>query len=75
MEFDQSEFFANLPGVVDMDSIGYVYVPSNCQNKTVGRQYTVIIIISLASSLWGNTWGNLESILNSLQAEHCVPWM
>ncbi len=36
MEFDQSEFFADLPGAVDMDSTGFIYVPTKCQNKTVG---------------------------------------
>ncbi|XP_064405963.1 poly(3-hydroxybutyrate) depolymerase-like [Halichondria panicea] len=35
MEFDQSEFFADLPGAVDMDSTGFIYVPTKCQNKTV----------------------------------------
>ncbi len=36
MEFDQLEFFADLPRAVDMDSTGFIYVPSNCQNRTIG---------------------------------------
>ena len=36
-EYDQSEFFVDLPETVSMDSTGYVYVPSGCQSKKTGR--------------------------------------
>ena len=32
MEYNQAEFFNDLPSVVSMDSTGYVYVPSACKN-------------------------------------------
>lgn len=33
LEFDQSEFFADLPKLVSMDSTGFVYVPTACQKR------------------------------------------
>ena len=45
-EFDQSEFFADLPEVVSIDSTGFIYVPTNCQNKTTSMcNYTVSLTI------------------------------
>ena len=39
LEFDQGEFFSHHPSLVDMDTTGYVYVPSNCQhNNDVGER-------------------------------------
>ena len=32
LEFDQVEFFVDLPTAVSMDSVGYVYVPTACQS-------------------------------------------
>ena len=32
LEYDQSEFFAVVPELVSMDSTGYVYVPTSCQD-------------------------------------------
>eukprot|EP00731_Ephydatia_muelleri_P028561 Em0020g205a len=34
LEYDQSEFFLDVPEAISMDSIGYVYVPTACKNKT-----------------------------------------
>ena len=36
LEFDQAEFFLDLPEVVSMDSTGFVYVPSACQDQHTG---------------------------------------
>ena len=35
-EFDQSEFFVDLPKLVSMDSTGFVYVPTACQKRARG---------------------------------------
>ena len=32
MEFSQSEFFGGFPALSYMDTVGYVYVPTACQN-------------------------------------------
>ncbi len=45
MEFDQREFFVNLPEVVSMDVTGYVYVPSDCQHKKSQSLLIIIMII------------------------------
>lgn len=37
LEYDQSEFFLDVPEAISMDSIGYVYVPTACKNKTRGE--------------------------------------
>ena len=44
-EFDQSEFFVDLPEVVSMDSTGFIYVPTACQNKTKG---TIVSALTLS---------------------------
>ena len=36
LEFDQSEFFQDLPAVVSMDTTGFIYVPSACHDKHTG---------------------------------------
>ena len=51
-EFDQSEFFADHPEVVDMDTTGFVYVPTACQNGTGSNfDYKLLRIID---ALWLN---------------------
>jgi hypothetical protein len=37
LEFNQSEFFAGFPGLVSMDTIGYVYAPTQCQKGSACR--------------------------------------
>ena len=32
MEFDQSEFFGGDPSLFSMDDVGFLYVPTECQN-------------------------------------------
>lgn len=34
LEYDQSEFFLDVPEAISMDSVGYVYVPTVCQNMS-----------------------------------------
>jgi hypothetical protein len=34
LEFDQAEFFIDVPKLVSMDSVGYVYVPTACKDKS-----------------------------------------
>jgi len=33
VEFDQGEFFLNLPALCGMSKSGYVYVPPQCEDK------------------------------------------
>lgn len=40
LEYDQSEFFLDVPEAISMDSIGYVYVPTACKNKTRGETFS-----------------------------------
>ena len=40
LEFDQSEFFGGLPVLASMDTTGYVYVPTPCQNGSGTATHT-----------------------------------
>ena len=37
LEFDQAEFFIDVPKLVSMDSVGYVYVPTACKDKSTSE--------------------------------------
>jgi hypothetical protein len=37
LEYNQADFFADLPTDVGMDEVGFIYVPTACQNGTVGE--------------------------------------
>ena len=39
LEFNQSEFFGGVPDMVSMDTIGYVYVPTACQNGSGNKPW------------------------------------
>lgn len=34
LEFDQSEFITGTPGSISLDSVGFAYIPSGCQDRT-----------------------------------------
>lgn len=37
LEFDQAEFLLDIPKVVSMDTVGYIYVPSACKSRSSGK--------------------------------------
>ena len=67
LEFDQGEFSSHLPMLVDMDTTGYVYVPSNCQHKSVGERYETCKEVAYVRMAYCMTV--------SLQFTHCLPWL
>ena len=47
MKFSQSEFFGGFPALSYMDTIGYVYVPTACQNGACKILYLLKLLLTV----------------------------
>ena len=64
MEFSQSEFFGGFPALSYMDTVGYVYVPTACQNGE--GKILCLLKLLLATFIY---------CIFSMSTSHCISWL